>query len=152
MLVHQRVTTQKPTQNCDTNPKLVYNALLSPPRCQEMLLLDVIIKAIVHLCPPDKNDGTATFILDHVLLIATSILEYHQIMIMIMSITHLVFGIAMGFSENHDVCPLHPLVNNDLVPYYNQLILGGYPIFRHTHLYYSVSYISQSIPTYPNPK
>lgn len=68
-------------------------------RCHEMLLLDVIIKAIVHLCPPIKNDGTATFILDHVLLIATSILEYHQIMIMIMSITHLVFGIAMGFSE-----------------------------------------------------
>ena len=85
-------------------------------RCQEQrkigILLDVIIKAIVHLCPPIKNDGTATFILDHVLLIAASILEDHQIMIMIMSITHLVFGIAMGFSENNDVCPFHPLVNN----------------------------------------
>jgi len=83
------------------------------PRAKEIgILLDVIIKAIVHLCPPIKNDGTATFILDHVLLIASSILEDHQIMIMIMSITHLVFGIAMGFSENNDVCPFHPLVNN----------------------------------------
>ena len=80
---------------------------------------------------------------DHVLLIATSILEYHQIMIMIMSITHLVFGIAMGFSENNDAHAhsIHWLIIN-MVPYYNQLILGGYPIFRHTHLIFSFLHIA----------